>query len=262
MKIAALVDLTPLCKKAVEWAGFIAEYADAELVLVHVASHSTSDESITQQLKPLCGIPADKVRVETHVARGDFFSVIPTEIDELNVDLVVIPTHGKVGLKQNLFGANILKLVKILRAPSLVVQEGTPVSAEMLRRVLFPIGPHDNFHLQIEQTAALAKLFESEVVIYTVRNDIRGVDEKLRVNIQAAKDLFSRKGIKHEAVSEAPSSFSAGYSKHILAFAKKHGLKSVSMMANVSEDNAYIGNYDKENIILNADALPVLCANG
>ena len=262
MKIAALVDLTPLCKKAVEWAALIAESAKAELVLVHVASHNASDESIAEQLKSLCSIPADKVNMKSHVAHGDFFSVIPTEIDELNVDLVVIPTHGKVGLKQNLFGANIVKLVKILRAPSLVVQEATPVSAELLERILFPVGPHDNFQIKIEQTAALAKIFESEIVIYTVRNDIRGIDEKLRANIHAAKELFSREGIKHESLTESPSSFSAGYSKHILAFAKNHGISSISIMADPAEDNAYIGNYDKENIVLNADALPVLCANG
>jgi hypothetical protein len=99
------------------------------------------------------------------------------------------------------------------------------------------------------------------VIIYTVRNDIRGISEKLRLNIEASKAHFAQEAIDHEVISEEPTGFSVGYAKHILAFAEKNDVGSVSVMAKVSDDNGYIGNSDKENILLNDSSLPVFCAN-
>ena len=261
MKIAALVDLTEICKTAVEFGGMISRVSGAELILIHVASVGKSSESVAESLNELSSFAGEGVDVKFHVDSGDFFSVIPTIVQDLSIDLVVVPTHGKVGLMQNLFGANILKLVKSLPIPSVVVQESSNVSEGAFDTILFPVGPHDDFIVKIKQTSAFAKLFGSKVVIYTVRNDIRGISDKLRSNIESAEDHFTESGVECQVVSEEPTGFSVGYAKHILAYGKNNGMKSISIMAKVSDDNGYIGNSDKENILLNEDALPVFCAN-
>jgi nucleotide-binding universal stress UspA family protein len=261
MKIAALVDLTEICKTAVEFGGLIARVSGAELILIHVADSAKPNDSIAGSLNELSSFARQGVEVKIHIDSGDFFSVIPTIIQDLTIDMVVVPTHGKVGLMQNLFGANILKLVKSLPVPSVVVQESSNVSESAFDTILFPVGPHDDFIVKVKQTSAFAKLFGSKVVIYTVRNDIRGISDKLRSNIEAAKTYFSEADVDCEIVSEEPTGFSVGYAKHILAYGKNNGMKSISIMAKVSDDNGYIGNSDKENILLNEDALPVFCAN-
>lgn len=261
MKIAALVDLSEICKKAVEFGGLMASKSNSQLVLIHVLDSDASETEAQESLKELSHFSGDGVDVKIHVASGNFFSMIPTVIQDLGIDFVVVPTHGKVGLIQNLFGANILKLIKTLPVPSLVVQEGSKVSANPLGNILFPVGPHKDFDVKINQTALLAKVFASRVIIYTVRNDIRGISESLRTNIDAAKSHFDEHGVKHEVVSEEPSNFSIGYAKHILSYAEKSAVDAISVMAQVSDDNGYIGNSDKENILLNAQHLPVLCAN-
>ncbi|MCB0755969.1 MAG: universal stress protein [Flavobacteriales bacterium] len=261
MRIAALVDLTPICKIAVEFAGLLARASNAELILVHVASRSDETDGLVESLNNLGQFAGEGVEVKLHLDSGDFFSSIPVIVKDLDVDLVVVPTHGKVGLMQNLFGANILKLVKSLPVPSVVVQENSHVSADSFKTILFPVGPHADFDVKIKQTAEFAKMFGSEVIIYTVRNDVRGISDSLRGNIEAAKEHFEGEGVAHQVVSEEPTGFSVGYAKHILAYAKNHGVSSLSIMAKVSDENGYIGNSDKENILLNTDALPVFCAN-
>jgi len=83
----------------------------------------------------------------------------------------------------------------------------------------------------------------------------------LRRNIAASKDHFSAQGVRFEEVTEVPTGFSVGYAKFILDHATNSGSDAICIMAKVSDDNGYIGNTDKENIILNPLGIPVLCAN-
>ncbi len=95
--IAVLMDFTPMCHKAMEYASFISDRTSAELILVHV--HSSTDEAEINALNDkadqyLRTVP-ENVRTSKHLAAGPFYSQIPKIINELNVDLVVVPTHGK-----------------------------------------------------------------------------------------------------------------------------------------------------------------------
>lgn len=262
MRIAVLVDLTPICSKAVEFGGHMAENAGAELVLVHVTeSGGESDSSVKEELAKLGSLVSDKVKVVNHVQSGSFFTLIPTIITDLEADLVVVPTHGKVGIMQNLFGANILKLVQQLPVPALVVQENSVLSNSAFEKLLFPVGPHTDFQSKYKQAATFAKLFNSTVIIYTVRNDIRGVSDQIRQNIADSKSYFEQQNVKFENVSDEPTGFSAGYAKHILNYADQAGANAICILARVSDENGYIGKADKENILLNSMALPVFCAS-
>lgn len=262
-RIAVLIDLTPICAQALEFANGIARKAKSELVLIHV-SEDGGDKQVsddTAQLEELRRKVSSEVKSRSHVVVGDFFGVIGSVITELEVELVVVPTHGKVGIMQNLFGAHILKLVKLLPAPSVVVQEGCTDGSNCFDTILYPVGPHTDFDVKYKQTATLAKLFGSHVVIYTVKADMRGVSEEILKNISASKAYFDRVGVKHTEVSEDPKHFSAGYAKHIINYAKENNMSSISIMARLSEGVYSIGNVDKENIILNELKLPVLCTN-
>lgn len=262
-KIAVFIDFTSICDKALEFAGKIAAQAGSVLVLVHVADFGSESEagSLKEKLQSLHSKVPAGITIIDHVSYGSFFSVIPTVISDLNVDLVVVPTHGKVGIMQNLLGSNILKLVKTLPVPALVVQADSVYSASSFGSLLFPVGPHKHFDVKYKQTANFAKVFDSNVIIYTVRNDIRGISDQLRSNISDSIDYFDNAGVKYEEVSEDPQGFSAGYAKHILNYAKVNNVGTLCIMSLISDDNGYIGNADKENILLNKMALPVLCAN-
>ena len=262
-KIAALIDLTEICGKALEFAGNIAAQANATLVLVHVADFSdqSRSEEIEAKLQAFHSEIPNGVLVEDHVSYGVFFSLIPTIITDLDVDLVVVPTHGKVGIMQNLLGANILKLVKQLPVPALVVQANSSYTVDSFNTLLFPVGPHSDFDVKIKQTASFAKLFDSTVVVYMVKNDIHGLSEDLRNNFSESKKYFASCGVNYKEVKEEPTEFSAGYAKHILNYARSLDSCAICVMSHVSDENGYIGNNDKENILLNEMALPVFCAN-
>jgi nucleotide-binding universal stress UspA family protein len=260
--IAVLIDFTSISAKALEFAVSLALRANSALVLVHVAENEEEDlNAVNDRLQELHSSIPGSITVSNLVQSGAFLSVIKSLIGELNPDLVVVPTHGKVGLMQNLFGSNILKLLKTLSVPALVVQENSVLSEDSFKSILFPVGPHRHFDVKYKQTAAFAKAFGSTVFIYTVRNDIRGISEELLANIQNSKTYFDSVGVKCEEVAEEPTGFSVGYAKHILNYAKTHGLSMLSIMSLVSDDSGYMDNTEKENMILNKMALPVFSAN-
>ncbi|MFT4682239.1 MAG: nucleotide-binding universal stress UspA family protein [Flavobacteriales bacterium] len=261
MKIAVLVDLTPLCISAVKMGSAIAEISNADLVLIHISDFGSDEQKVNEEMEKLLSTVPSGVSVVQHVEKGAFFSLIPTVISDIGADLALVPTHGKVGLMQNLFGANILKLVKTIPIPTLVIQDGSIIPENGFSNILFPVGPHDDFHIKYEQTGRFAKMFGTKVIIYTVRNDVRGISEKMRINISESKNHFEKQGISFDEVSEEPSVFSVGYARHILQYPKSSDTDVICIMANVSDDNGYIGKSDKENMLLNEHRVPVLCAN-
>lgn len=263
-RIAILVDFSSICAKALEFGASIAAKAQADVVLVHV-TEATDEQTLKALEEKLSGmhvaIAGKVLNSKNHVASGSFFSVIPSVIADLKVDLVVVPTHGKVGIAQHLLGSNILKLVKTLPVPALVVQAESVLNDATFKTLLFPVGPNKHFDVKYKQTAKFAKIYGSTVVVYTVRNDIRGISDELRANITDSMAYFESVGVKCEEVAEEPTSFSAGYAKHILHYAKTSGAGTICIMSLVADDQGYIGNNDKENILLNTMALPVFCAN-
>lgn len=261
-RIAVLIDFTSISSKALEFGVSLAKRGGASLVLVHVDENEEHDAAlVNDKLNALHSTIPSGIAVSNLVQSGTFLSVIKSLVGELNPDLVVVPTHGKVGLMQNLFGSNILKLLKTLSVPALVVQEESVLSEASFKTILFPVGPHRHFDVKFKQTAAFAKAFGSTVVIYTVRNDIRGISDELLSNIRETKAYFDLVGVNYQEIAEEPTGFSVGYAKHILNYASNNNVNMFSIMSLVSDDTGYIDNSDKENIILNKLALPVLSAN-
>ena len=108
------------------------------------------------------------IAYEKYIDYGSFFGIVGMTIEKIGADLVIVGTHGVKGLRQNLFGSNILKLVQLLHVPSIVVQDHSPVKSLNFKRVLFPIAPHVNFDIKTKQVSSLAKIFGSKIVLLSI----------------------------------------------------------------------------------------------
>jgi hypothetical protein len=201
----------------------------------------------------------ESVKTSKHLAMGPFYSMIPRILNELNVDLVVVPTHGKKGIMQNLFGSNILKLVKMIKDPILVVQEDSHLNNESFNDILLPLEGHPEFLNKSKQTAGLAKALGSKVTLYSVKNDLRGLSDEEIENVNLARQILESKQVPFEEVREEPKVFSAGFAKHILNYAHEHDTSVLTISIGHAEDALSISNTDNEAILLNDMSLPVLC---
>jgi len=175
--------------------------------------------------------------------------------------MVIIATHGRKGLRQKFFGADILKVLKQIPIPSLVVQEDSIVPEHGFKSVLFPVAAHDEYDKNVEAMVFIAGLFDPDICLYSVSKPGFEQTNKLRENILLAEKRFSEKGIRYKRVDEDQSVFSVGYAKQTLLYAEKKGSDLITIMATPTPENYYFADSDKEAILTNEHSIPVLCAS-
>ncbi len=261
-KIAALIDFTPTTQVVVDFAENVAKQKNAQVALVTIIDKGDEKRlaEVKQQVIPYCKqLTAAGVNCNIEVHEGSFMSVISSVLDKLHVSLAIIGTHGKRGLRQNLFGSHILRLVKSLRIPSLVVQDSSTWPAGGFKNVFFPIAAHSQFTMKIDQTEGLIDK-NGKVSLYAIyKTD--NLDNELKNNIKVCQEEFEKRSINYELIEEDVNMYSVGYSRQSLEYVANHEADLISIMAQVSKSNKFFGNADKENMILNPIGVPVLCCN-
>jgi Universal stress protein family len=261
-KICVFIDFTDGCKIALKQASVLAQKNNATICLLNIVDSVEEVEKTKVQLLKFAKTElGHSVLMEAYTGVGALMEASSLALRKLNPDLVIIGTHGIKGLKQKFLGADILKLVKMIEIPCIVVQENTKVSDVGFHKILFPVGPHHHFTTKIKQTAAFAKLFNCDVVIYEIAKegfDLSGVVGK---NIKQAKNYFTQHQVKFEEVVEEMTIFSAGNSRQTLNYAEKNSFDLISMMSTISQNEILYGATDKENLLVNQFGIPILCCN-
>ncbi len=173
---------------------------------------------------------------------------------------MVIGTHGIQGFKQKLLGADMLKIIRKVNIPVLVIQENC--LCRNFNPIVFPVGGHDGFMALVDSAAMIAGLFGSEVHIYSISRKGDEGSKKLKENTAQAIKYFNDKKIPTQRIEEEATVFSVGYAKQTLQYAKKVDAGLISIMSVKTEEYYYFAQADKESLINNEFNIPVLCASG
>lgn len=140
-KILVPVDFSDCSKKALQYALPLARQHGAGLVLLHVApppvytvgefgtvdSGALEEEMRKRSEQQLAAFEANEVGTgvpcERMLLMGDAAREIVRQAKEAEVDLIVISTHGRTGLKHVLLGSVAEHVVRRASCPVLVVRE-------------------------------------------------------------------------------------------------------------------------------------------
>lgn len=261
--ISCLIDFTDTSKIAIAYAVWLAKRENATVNLLHIIGDDNSDhKAVEQKLVDFTEIQTHEVPFTVSIGDGNYLKKIPKLVQLSDSDFVVIGTHGTKGIFQTLFGANVVKLVQDLPVSALVVQDNTPIPVPEISNILFPVAPHHDFSTKIEETAHWADLHKAQVDIFCL---FRGGDDTLPENIQnnleSAVDYFTERSVRFKKILRESKVYSVGYAKDILLYSEEKHFDLISIMAQNSDENAYFGNVDKTNLILNPKGIPVLCIN-
>ena len=264
-KILVPIDFTSTSEQSIKQAVSLARRANCSVTLFHVLTGESSDKdmktSVPDKLKEKAElIIKDGINCDYQVATGSIFDEIPRAANKFDHQLLLIGTHGIKGIKQKLFGADMLKLIRKIKIPCLVIQSGCV--CRDFNPIVLPVGGHEGFKSLIDATSVIAGIFGSEVHIYSV---IRKGDEgskKLKENTLLATRQFEEKKIPFNRVEEEATVFSVGYAKQTLQYANKVSAGLISMMSVKTEEYYYFAQADKEQMINNEFGIPVLCSSG
>lgn len=263
-KIIVPTDLTKAAEKAISQAIVIARKSGSSLTLLHIMDKKLSEaEEIKNALKTEAEMITGNAGVSCDVIlrEGNIFEAIPYVAGSNEYDLMVIGTHGMKGIRQNLFGSNILKLVSKTPLPVLVLQEDSPV-IESIRKIVLPASSHETFKIEVEAIAYLASLFDIEVHLYSIQKVGFPWPDQLVKNTKEAIKTFEERGVRIKRIKEEQKVYSQGYAKQTLLYAHETGADIVCMIAMPSEEYYYFAHSDKEAILMNEYRIPVLCTCG
>ena len=143
-KILCPVDHSECSYLALKYAISLALKDEAKLYLMHVIDSRLYDTEIyklspyklneidesrirTDLMKSLPEGTTDVLEVETIVVKGVPFNEIINASTEINVDLIVIGTHGRTGLSHVMLGSVAEKVVRKATCPVLTVRMPPPV---------------------------------------------------------------------------------------------------------------------------------------
>lgn len=141
-KILVPIDFSDYSKSALKYAQEFAKYFNAEIVLIYVVEPMVypPDFSMGQIAIPTIDIELDKrakeeleklAKNEIHpdikhqivIKTGKPFVEIIQTASELDIDLIIIATHGHSGVEHILFGSTAEKVVRKAPCPVLTLRE-------------------------------------------------------------------------------------------------------------------------------------------
>ncbi len=191
-RILAPTDFSDLATRSLEYAVELAMRTGAELVVMYAdpflpPPHFTSDQmdELVATLdrhrvaagKELEAYAAQNVTsgvpMRTMVVEGTPASAIVKTADEVDVDVIVMGTHGRTGFNRFLLGSVTERVLHETRRPLLTVRESTaPASSAPTRpRILCPVNFSDAAHAAIDAAISFANLLDADLMVLHVAED-------------------------------------------------------------------------------------------
>lgn len=261
-KILVPVDFSEVSTCAINVAKSIAQVNGNDLALLHIADNKSATNAESEMQSFVKNIVKDNnLTIEIIIRKGNIFSEITDVATDGAFGLMVIGTHGFKGLREKVFGADILKLLKSIPIPVLALQKGYELPSLGIKKILFPASSHETFATNIESAVNFAKLFNAEIFLYTIEKPGIEWSDKFKENIRLAKHEFEANSIQYTRIKEDQQSFSVGYSKQIMAYAKNNGIDLITLISNASDENYSFADSDKASLIINNAKIPVLCTS-
>lgn len=177
-RVLVPVDGSDQSVRALEQGVAVARAVDATLDVVTVVDVRELDTAADVAPKKAAGedlvaetlaqVDTDGVPVTTAVERGVPDETIRTYADEHGVDLVVMGTHGRTGVRRFVLGSVTERVIRLSDVPVLVVHVGDADHAVPYDDILVPTDGSEGAAAAIDPAAALATIFDATVHVVSV----------------------------------------------------------------------------------------------
>jgi len=140
------------------------------------------DQAIAQ-LAALAHSPEfERIDTKTVVSEGAIGDALPNVAVEKEIDLIVMGTHGRTGMRRFLLGSAVEAVCRVATCPVLTVGPSlAPRPAITFRRILFPTDLSDDSSRILPYLRRLAEEYQSEITVLHV------MPEELVKNPDAAR---------------------------------------------------------------------------
>ena len=186
--VLVATDLSPLSEPALLWAKAIARRYGSELYVTHVISAAETalvppeywgsteqaiEEAVLRDMESL-ETNLQGVHHKTLLERGGVWESIAADINKLQIDLVVMATHGREGFGRLLMGSIAEEVFRSAACPVLTI--GPKVTAQVIggpefRHILFATNFGPQSLAAARYAVSLAQEFETELTLLNVMDE-------------------------------------------------------------------------------------------
>lgn len=255
------VDFSEASEKAVHHAITISKTTGGSIDLFHVMDEIAPGVVIEKMNRLSELVSSAGVDVNSIIGEGPVLQTITDTAKKGNYKLMVIGTHGPRGVRQMLFGADIMRILRHNPCPAVVVQKDAD-SEKPIRKILLPVGNHENYLDLVRATCLCAIALDAEVTIYWQQKPFEQPSEGIFENIQITRDLMDQFDVNYDEVKVEPAAKASELAKQIMEYAKKENFDMVGLMPNANKSDDYFGDGDKERVLTNDENIPILCSKG
>lgn len=256
-------DFSEVCANAANQAAEAAKWLNSKVVLLHVINNETKAylknenlpvSSIDDKLKELAAELTFNYGVEVSflTREGSIFTEIADVIKELEVSMVYLGTHGKVGL-QHLTGSFALKVITSSEAPTVVVQK-RPFT-DGYKKIVLPLTSEAGPLEKTKWAVYIAKKFNATIHIFRTAEATDDV-------YHATKHLAEYLGKNNVSYVERSAERNTNFAKQVIDYATANNADLILIMTDPDKSftSYLLGRYDEE-IIFNTSQIPVMCVN-
>lgn len=259
-KILVPTDFKDHAAKALLQGVALAKLTGSSLMLLHLTDHDEELKDSQKQMAQMCSsIEKDHgILTEYIVEPGDIYEDIGRIADLQKIQFVVMGSQGLQGIAQHLFGARIIKVLRSINLPTIVVQDKTPVRAKF-EKILLPVDDIDRFEEKIISLIPFARWSDAEIMLYAIRHPMKN-EQKIRDHIALSRKILSEAKLNFTETAEPTTVFSVGIAKQTLNFSKTWGADLIVISLCETENMANLNEADCERLLNNEQDIAILYA--
>jgi nucleotide-binding universal stress UspA family protein len=254
-------DFTPVASYALAHAVKISRMVGNEISLLHIVEKGISQKTMAEKRAHLQRVAEENskkynISLAWQISKGSIFHAISEFANEKEASLVIMGTHGMVGM-QKLTGSWALKVMVKSKAPFIVVQE-PPADQERYHNIVFPVDFRSENKEKMKMAIFMGKYFDSKIHMYVAGTSDKGLAKKTRINLNFAIRYLIQNNIEYQ-IHEVPRK---KFAQQTLDFANE--IKADIILI-VTTKNITFADYafgaSEQYIIANSSKIPVICVN-
>jgi len=246
----------------------LAKIYEKELTLIHIIDSSTSklfkspvtEADVKNTLDSIAGKTQAEhnIKVNTIVRVGNIFEDINKITASINGLMVVIGTHGIIGL-QHIVGSRSLKLIRGSKAPYIVVQKENETFGDY-KNIVLPIDFSKESKEKVVWAGYFGRHHQSKIHILTATDKDVSYARRVANNLLFTQKFLEKMGVSYEIHISDKNSYVLDRYDIQLASEVKAGLVVIMTTKHYGIDDHIIGP-PEQRIINNSEKIPVMCIN-
>lgn len=252
-----LHDFTPVGDAALNYAVNLSRSVIAEVKVVNLVSNQSQIASATAKLNQIIANTqkAEHTTLTSIVKVGSIFNDIARIVKEEKVNLIIMGTHGKKGVQQNLFGSFAMKVITSSNVPFIVTQIDT--KPKEIAKILVPIDLEKESLQVVDIAGDIAKIYNAEVFLVAQKHEDPFLSQKIKNRILIVRKQYEERDIVCNIELLPPG---GAYHNKIVDLCQQ---KNIDLIAISYHTASFLPQFDKfaQSLITNSLQLPCVVIN-